>query len=100
MDNTTGDVIVGLGHASILPQNSPLSPEFQRLTASSICLFSHAELTKRVCKCSLVERLGLSPSAVLLMIGGKPPAQRAKSAHFIEPLPTPLFIGEPAHSVV
>jgi len=36
-----------------------------------------------VCKCSLVERLDLLPMAVLLMIGGKLSAQRAKSAHFV-----------------
>jgi hypothetical protein len=40
-----------------------------------------------VCKCSLVERLDLLPMAVLLMIGGKLPAQRAKSAHFVGYLP-------------
>ena len=40
-----------------------------------------------VCKCSLVERLDLLPIAVLLMIGGKLPAQRAKSAHFVGHLP-------------
>jgi hypothetical protein len=40
-----------------------------------------------VCKCSLVERLDLLPMAVLLMIGGKLPAQRAKSAHFVGHLP-------------
>jgi hypothetical protein len=36
-----------------------------------------------VCKCSLVEQLDLLPIAVLLMIGGKLPARRAKSAHFL-----------------
>src|SRR5436305_4021567 len=41
-----------------------------------------------VYKCSLVERLDLLPMAVLLMIGGKLPAQRAKSAHFVGHLPT------------
>ncbi len=40
-----------------------------------------------VCKCSIVERLDLLPMAVLLMIGGKLPAQRAKSAHFVGHLP-------------
>jgi len=50
-------------------------------------VFSRAELTKMVCKCSLVERLDLLPIAVLLMIGGKLPAQRAKSAHFVGHLP-------------
>src|SRR6266487_1761559 len=40
-----------------------------------------------VCKCSLVERLDLLPIAVLLMSGGKLPAQRAKSAHFVGHLP-------------
>jgi len=40
-----------------------------------------------VCKCSLVERLDLLPIAVLLMIGGKLPAQRAKSAHFVAVAP-------------
>src|SRR5213080_354905 len=40
-----------------------------------------------VCKCSLVERLDLLPMAVLLMIGGKLPARRAKSAHFVGHLP-------------
>jgi len=40
-----------------------------------------------VCKCSLVERLDLLPMAVLLTIGGKLPAQRAKSAHFVGHLP-------------
>src|SRR5438105_1373185 len=53
-------------------------------------VFSRAELTKMVCKCSLVERLDLLPIAVLLMIGGKLPAQRAKSAHFVGHLPTAL----------
>src|SRR5437588_11737060 len=51
-------------------------------------VFSRAELTKMVCKCSLVERLDLLPIASLLMIGGKLPAQRAKSAHFVGHLPT------------
>jgi hypothetical protein len=50
-------------------------------------VFSRAEFTKMVCKCSLVERLDLLPIAVLLMIGGKLPAQRAKSAHFVGHLP-------------
>ena len=40
-----------------------------------------------VCKCSLVERLDLLPMAVLLMIGGKLPARRAQSAHFVGHLP-------------
>jgi hypothetical protein len=31
-----------------------------------------------------VERLDLLPMAVLLMIGGKLPAQRAKPAHFVD----------------
>ena len=35
-----------------------------------------------------MERLDLLPMAVLLMIGGKLPAQRAKSAHFVGHLPT------------
>jgi len=34
-----------------------------------------------------VERLDLLPMAVLLMIGGKLPAQWAKSAHFVGHLP-------------
>jgi hypothetical protein len=37
-------------------------------------VFSRAEFTKMVCKCSLVERLDLLPMAVLLTIGGKLPA--------------------------
>jgi hypothetical protein len=49
--------------------------------------FSRAEFTKMVCTCSLVERLDLLPMAVLLMIGGKLPARRAKSAHFVGHLP-------------
>src|SRR5260221_4668543 len=49
----------------------------------NLLVFSRAELTKMVCKCSLVERLDLLPIAVLLMIGGKLPAQRAKSGHFV-----------------
>jgi hypothetical protein len=40
-----------------------------------------------VCKCSLVERLDLLPMAMLLMSGGKLPARRAKSAHFVGHLP-------------
>src|SRR2546421_11740378 len=53
-------------------------------------VFSRAEFTKMVCKCSLVERLDLLPMAVLLTIGGKLPAQRAKPAHFVGHLPVPL----------
>src|SRR5437588_4356642 len=41
-------------------------------------VFSRAEFTKMVCKCSLVERLDLLPIAVLLMIGGKLPAKTGK----------------------
>lgn len=53
----------------------------------NVLVFSRAELTKMVYKCSLVERLALLPMAVLLMVGGKLPAQRAKSAHFVGHLP-------------
>jgi len=54
-----------------------------------------------VCKWSLVERLDLLPMAVLLMIGGKLPAQRAKSAHFVGHLPgtTSLYDREGVYSV-
>jgi hypothetical protein len=54
-------------------------------------VFSRAECTKMVCKCSLVERLDLLPMAVLLMIGGKLPARRAKSAHFVGHLPISFY---------
>src|SRR5258706_568685 len=43
-----------------------------------------------VCKCSLVEQLDLLPIAVLLMIGGKLPAQRAQFAQFVGHLPFAL----------
>ena len=53
----------------------------------NLLVFSRAELTKMVGKCSLVERLDLLPMSVLLMIGGKLPAQRAKFAPFVGHLP-------------
>jgi hypothetical protein len=59
----------------------------ERARVFNVPVFSRAELTKMVCKWSLVERLDLRPSAVLLRIGGKLPARRAKSAHFVGHLP-------------
>ena len=52
-----------------------------------LLVFSRAEFTKMVCKCSLVERLDLLPMAVLLMIEGNFSDLRAKSAHFVGHLP-------------
>ncbi len=52
----------------------------------NVLIFARAECTKMVCKRSLVERLDLRPSAVLLKTLGKLPAQKAKSAHFVEHL--------------
>src|SRR6266702_3457026 len=39
--------------------------------------------TKMVCSNLLLERHGIRPMAVLLMIGGKMPAQREKPAHMV-----------------
>src|SRR5205085_289695 len=67
-------------------------------------VFSRAEFTKMVCKCSLVERLDLLPMAVLLMIGGKLPAQRAKSthlgglSHLVNDLKPPRFLPRNWHT--
>jgi hypothetical protein len=103
--------MVGPSHMSILLQNSPLSQGVQeRARVFNLPVFSRAELTKMVCKWSLVERLDLLPMAVLLMSGGKLPAQRAKSAHFVGHLPfssvfasfyvgsSPLEVSVPASS--
>ena len=57
--------------------------------------FSRAELTNMGCQWSLVGRLDLLPMAVLLMIGGKLPAQRAKSAHFVGHLPSRSYFNTP-----
>jgi hypothetical protein len=74
VDNTTGDFIFGHSHKSILLQNSPLSQGLQeRVRVFNLLVFSRAELTKMVCKCSLVERLDRLPMAVLLMIGANCP---------------------------
>src|SRR5258708_37189750 len=45
------------------------------------------ELTKTACRRSLVKRLFRVSMVVLLMIGGKLSAQRAKAAHFVGHLP-------------
>src|SRR6266581_1727345 len=45
------------------------------------------EFTKMVCSNLLLERHGIRPMAVLLMIGGKLPAQREKPAHMVGLLP-------------
>lgn len=88
MDNTTGDVIVGRSHTSILTHNSPLSQGLlERVRVFNLLIFSRAACTKMVCKRSLVERLDLLPMAVLLKTLGKLPAQKAQSAHFVEHLP-------------
>lgn len=48
--------------------------------------------------CSLVERLDLLPMAVLLMSGGKLPARRANSAHFVGHLPLASLLAFTQHS--
>ena len=53
----------------------------------NLLVFSRAEFTKMVCKCSLVERLDLLPMAVLLMIEGNFSDVRAKFAHMVSHLP-------------
>jgi hypothetical protein len=58
----------------------------ERARVFNLPVFSRAEFTKMVCKCSLVERLDLLPIAVLLMIGGKL-ADYGK----VLPLPTESF---------
>src|SRR5713101_1985789 len=77
---------------------SRLRPLPPRYGVFNLPVFSRAEFTKMVCKCSLVERLDLLPIAVLLMIGGKLPAQRAKSAHFVGHLPEGSYIYPSGHT--
>jgi hypothetical protein len=99
VDHTTGDVIVGPSHTSILLQKSPLSQGLQgRARVFTWPVFSRDAWTQIGYNCSLVEGLDMRPSAVLLMSGGKLPARRANSAHFVGHVPLASLLVFTQHS--